>query len=45
MYAVVFNGNEDSFRAWAGLGHVPTWQETIEARVTDVERRLTNLGG
>ena len=37
----VFNGDENSFREWAGLEHVPT----IEERLTDLERRVTNLGG
>lgn len=35
----VFNGDENSFRQWAGLAHVPT----LEDRLIDIERRITNL--
>lgn len=34
-----FNGDENSFRQWAGLAHVPT----LEDRLIDLERRITNL--
>ena len=37
----VFNGDESAFRAWAGLEH----KLTLEERITDLERRVTNLGG
>ena len=42
---ILFNGDENSFRAWAGLAHVPTWQEEMDAWRIDVDRRLGNLEG
>jgi lysozyme len=37
----VFNGNEDSFRAWAGLVHMPT----LDERVTALELAVFGKGG
>jgi hypothetical protein len=38
---ILFNGDENSFRAWAGLVHMPT----LDERVTALELAVFGKGG